>query len=380
MTSPSVVFLDTTPFRKYDYGPAHPLRMVRLHLAQELMRLTGLLDRPEVRVVAPEPAPLEAVLGFHTRDYVDVLQRVDRGEHPPEAARHGLGWGDNPAFPGVWEGSVLDVGATLRAARAVAGGEARVAFNMAGGLHHALPDRASGFCYLNDPVIAIQWLLSQGKRVAYVDVDAHHADGVQWAFYRDPRVLTLSFHETGEALFPGSGHLEELGEGDGFGFSVNVPLPPGTGDEGFLRAFEGVAPPLLEGFRPDVLVTQLGVDTLGSDPLAHLELTNRGFCRVVAFFRETGLPWVALGGGGYDVTSVARAWCLALGVMLGVALPDSLPPEARLLLRPHGYEAPWLRDPPPRRRERKAVLEAVDLAVAFVRERVFPVHGVGECR
>jgi acetoin utilization protein AcuC len=207
----------------------------------------------------------------------------------------------------------------------VAEEKASIAFNIAGGLHHAHANQASGFCYLNDPVLAIYHFLDQGKKVMYLDIDAHHGDGVQWAFYDIPSVLTVSFHQDGGSLFPGSGSANETGRGKGAGYAVNVPMLPGTDDEVFLRGFEYLIPRLMDAFKPDVIVSQLGVDTFVEDPLASLELTTHGFCRVIGYLTEKAPAWVALGGGGYNLSNVARAWTLAWAIMNGVALPDELP-------------------------------------------------------
>jgi acetoin utilization protein AcuC len=170
-------------------------------------------------------------------------------------------------------------------------------------------------------------LVARGRRVAYIDIDAHHGDGVQAAFYDTDKVLTISLHETGETLFPGTGFERETGEGTGKGYSVNIPLPPEAGDELFVRAFTEAVPQRIEQFRPDVIVSQLGVDTFRSDPLAHLNITTEGFCTMVGMIKSLAPKWVALGGGGYDVTNVARAWTLAWAIMNDVRAPDEIPPS-----------------------------------------------------
>jgi acetoin utilization protein AcuC len=220
---------------------------------------------------------------------------------------------------------MLVTGATLQAVDSVARGEREAAFNIAGGLHHAMRSRASGFCYINDPVIGILKLLRMGKRVAYIDIDAHHGDGVQAAFYQTNQVLTISLHESGYSLFPGTGFEYEIGEGDGEGYSVNLPFPPYTDDEVYLWAFEEVVPPLIHRFQPDIVVSQLGVDSFYDDPLTNLHLTLHGYEKVIRRIKELAPRWVALGGGGYDVSNVARAWTLAWAVMNDFELSDQLP-------------------------------------------------------
>jgi acetoin utilization protein AcuC len=193
-----------------------------------------------------------------------------------------MAWGRATTdLPGLWDAAELVAGGSLLAAQVVADGEATRAFHFAGGLHHAMPDRASGFCYVNDAVLAIMRLRERGWRVAYVDIDAHHGDGVQFAFYGDPNVLTISTHERGDRLFPGTGFVAEMGEGEGRGFSVNLPLQPFTDDAVFAEAFEAVVPSILGAFKPDVLVLQLGIDSHRTDPLTHLALTVQGFTAAV---------------------------------------------------------------------------------------------------
>ncbi|HHL39208.1 MAG TPA: acetoin utilization protein AcuC [Deltaproteobacteria bacterium] len=309
------VFLYNDRFGSYSYGPGHPMRPVRLRMTCDLARELGLFDGGAGRLVESRKATRSETLLAHRADYIDVLERADGGETPPEGPRYGLGAGDNPVFPGVYEWSLYSTGASVQAAQLVASGRAQRAFNIAGGLHHAMEARASGFCYINDAVAAIKTLTAMGLRVAYVDSDAHHGDGVEAAFLDTDRVLTVSIHEDGRFLFPGTGFPEEMGRGAGRGYAVNVPLAPGAGNALFLKALEEAALPFVEAFAPDVLVTQLGVDTFASDPLTHLELNTAGFEAAARRFRETGLPWVALGGGGYDVDNVRRAWTLAWAIM-----------------------------------------------------------------
>ena len=318
-------FIYSDNFAKYDYGPGHPLKPFRLKLTHELIKAYGLLSLPNIRVVEPKPAKEEDLLLYHTRDYLEVLKVANRGLLIPGAEGYGLGFGDNPVFEGVFEWSRLVTGASLQAAEFVDSGEVAVAFNISGGLHHALASRASGFCYINDPVIVISALLKRGRRVVYIDIDAHHGDGVQEAFYRTDKVLTISLHESGRYLFPGTGFEDETGEGKGKGYSVNIPLPPSCDDELFVYAFNEIVPPLIGRFRPDIVVSQLGVDSFLTDPLAHLNYTTNGFCEVVRKIHELSPRWIALGGGGYEITNVARAWTLAWAIMNNIDLPDELP-------------------------------------------------------
>jgi len=310
------LFVFSDEFDRFQYDGTHPLRMERLTLTHELCKTYGLFDLPDVQMIRAEAAQEESLLRFHTPAYVEVLKLASRGEFKGYYT-HGLGPGDNPMFAGLWEWSLLHTGASLQCAREVGEGRSRIAFNISGGLHHAHADRASGFCYINDPVLAIYHLLDRGMKVMYLDIDAHHGDGVQWAFYEDPRVLTVSFHQDGKTLFPGTGDVVETGRGPGLGYSVNIPMLPGTDDTVFWEGFCSIVPPLMEKYRPDVVVSQLGVDTFVDDPLASLELTTSGFCRVVSFLAEKAPSWVALGGGGYAVSNVVRAWTLAWSILSG---------------------------------------------------------------
>lgn len=338
-------FVYTEDYFKYNYGPHHPLRIERLKLTHHLIKAYGLLDLPDLVIRETVPAQADKLRQFHHPQYLDVLRRCSRGEHDPDScAAYGLGPGDNPIFQGMWEWSLLTTGATLQCGLMVADGEADIAFNIAGGLHHALANRASGFCYINDIAVVIKELLARNLRVAYVDVDAHHGDGVESAFQDTDQVLTISIHQHGRTLFPGTGFVYETGSGRGQGYAVNMPLLPGTDDELFLRVFNSLVPDLLSAFKPDVLVTQLGVDTFRSDPLTNLCLTTNGFMEVVKTFKSLGLPWLALGGGGYHIVNVARAWTLAWALMNEVDPPDELPESFLEMIRPYGYREIKLRD------------------------------------
>ena len=379
----------------YDLGD-HPLDPVRVELTIALAKEFGILDRPGVRVVAPEPAD-DALLGLvHTAGYVEAVRAASR---PPADGQHGqasLGkWGlatpDNPVFAGMHAASALIVGASVAAADAVWSGSARRAVNVAGGLHHAMPDRASGFCVYNDPAVAIARLLERGaERIAYVDVDVHHGDGVQEVFYRDPRVLTVSLHETPQALFPGTGFPTETGGTGAAGSAVNVALPPGTGDSGWLRAFHAVVPSALRAFQPQILFTQCGADTHRLDPLADLRLTVAGQRATYLALRDLAEQlcdgrWVATGGGGYAlVEAVPRAWTHLLAVLTGEPVDPASPvPDSWQNLahrrRPSrdvpvtmtdGIAPQWTPWQP------SGEPDAVDRAILATRKAVFPLLGL----
>ena len=320
-----VVFLSSPAVWQRGHGPDHPLKPERLQRTHALLEETGALDAPNVKVVAPRPATAEELMLFHTREYVDVVRALSEGDTTVPAGRFGFGPGDNPVFAGMYDSEGLKVGSALQAAQLLVEGACDVAFSYSGGLHHGGPNFASGFCVFNDAAVAIHWLLRRGMRVAYVDIDVHHGDGVQQAFYESDRVLTISLHQDGRTLFPGTGFIGERGRGAGRGYSVNVPLLPNTADDAYLWAFGEVVPPLLARFRPDIVVTQLGVDTHYRDPLARLALTSHGHEALFRALAGLAPRWLALGGGGYDIGVVPRSWALALGVMAGLSLPAQLP-------------------------------------------------------
>jgi acetoin utilization protein AcuC len=299
----------------------------------------GVFASPDVSVVSPRPATDEELALFHHQEYIAAVQALSAGDATMPASHYGFGPGDNPVFAGMYESEGLKVGSALQAAESLVRDECDVAFSYSGGLHHGGPDFASGFCVFNDGAVAIHWLLKQGCRVAYVDIDVHHGDGVQAAFYDTDQVLTISLHQDGRTLFPGTGFVDEIGVGKGKGFSVNVPLPPYTNDDLYLWAFHEIVPPLLDRFNADILVTQLGVDTHFKDPLAQLALTTRGHTALFEALRDLAGRWLALGGGGYDITVVPRSWTLAFGVMTGQPFPDELPVDYRAK-----YGGQWLRD------------------------------------
>ncbi len=301
----------------YDLGGRHPLNPIRLDLTIRLARSLGVLDG--VQPLVPMQATDDELRTVHSDDYVAAVKQAPRGR-----AGHGLGTPDNPVFQRMHEASALVAGGSLLAADKILTGHAARAVNIAGGLHHAMRDYASGFCIYNDCALAIRRLLNGGvTRVAYVDIDVHHGDGVEAAFADDPRVLTVSLHQHPATLFPGTGNSADIGAPGAEGFAVNVPLPPGTEDEGWLRAFHAVVPRLLRAFAPEVLVTQHGADTHAEDPLANLALSvegQRAAHRALADLADStaGGRWLALGGGGYSLFRVVpRSWTHLLATVLG---------------------------------------------------------------
>ena len=365
----------------YDHGPQHPLRPARVILTRELIKAYGILDGRRVAETVARDATDEEIGLVHGERFIDATKRAGHGE-PGPWGEFGYGPGDNPIFPNMHEAAARVAGASLAAAEAILTRRAEHTFNPAGGLHHAMPERASGFCVYDDPAVSIAWMLAHGaERIAYVDVDVHHGDGVQTIFYREPRVLTISLHQSGRTLFPGTGDIEELGAGDAKGTKVNVPLPPHTGDDAWLRAFEEIVPPLVASWKPTVLVTQLGCDTHHSDPLAMLELTTNAYRRTASLLHDlahgaAGGRWVATGGGGYQWAAVVpRAWTIYFAEMAGVEVPDEMP-EAwmEIAKREAGSAVPATLSEPPLPTSGRD--EAVNEVVAAVQHTIWPYHGL----
>ncbi len=355
----------------------HPMRPIRLKYTYDLLNAYGAFDGGDSRLVRPRAATESEVQLLHSPDYLAAVRSLSMGLAGYPAERYGFSAaGDNPVYAGMYDAALLSAGASLVAAELLMNQQVDVAFNISGGLHHAAAGHASGFCIFNDPVIAIKYFLAQGRRVAYVDIDAHHGDGVQDAFFDDDRVLTISMHESGRFLFPGTGFAAEMGAGAGQGYAVNVPLYPYTEDGVYLWAFREVVLPLIKGFAPDVLVTQLGIDSYHTDPLTHLQVTSRGFVAAVTEFANLKLPWLALGGGGYDLGAVARCWTLAYGVMLGEGWPDRVPPAFAA-----EHDLTRLRDTVETEVPAEVRADARQLAeesVAAIKREVFPIHNLGD--
>jgi acetoin utilization protein AcuC len=383
----------------YDFGPGHPLAPVRVELTVELARAFGLLDHDGVTVERPAPASDAELELVHDEGYIEAVRQAGTqgGAGARGAAavasllRFGLGTPDDPVFPGMHDASALVAGATLAAARAVWSGAAQHGVNIAGGLHHAMRGNASGFCVYNDPAIAIAWLLDAGaERIAYVDIDVHHGDGVQAAFYGDPRVLTISLHESPATLFPGTGRPSETGGPGAQGSAVNVALPAGTRDAGWLRAFHAVVPPLLRAFRPTILVSQHGCDTHWLDPLANLELSIDAQRAAHAAIHELAHQvadgnWLLTGGGGYELLQVVpRTWTHLLAEAAGRPIdPAARIPAAwrEFAAGRTGRQAPELmtEGAQPQYASFESgydPAEPVDQAILATRTAVFPEHGL----
>ena len=308
----------------------HPMKPSRLRYTYELLNSYNAFLDVNSQLIEPRRAISEEILQFHSTEYLEAVKSLSQGsvKYNPNLFNFSEA-GDNPIYKGMFNAAMWSTGASITATELIQKGKVNKVLNIAGGLHHAMPDKASGFCIFNDPVLAIKMLTKKGAKVAYIDVDAHHGDGVQYAFYDRDDVLTISLHESGEYIFPGTGSVDVTGTGKGRGYSVNVPLYPFTNDEIYLWVVREVIPLIVNTFNPDYLVTQLGIDTHFRDPITHMGLTVQGFSNVVQELSDLAKPWIGMGGGGYDVMAVARAWTSAYGVMSKQMFPDQIPSNFR---------------------------------------------------
>jgi acetoin utilization protein AcuC len=361
-------FLYTDDFLSYHLSDSHPLQQRRLQMVYCLLEAYRAFspDGP-VDWLQPPAATEEEILRVHTPDYVEAVHRAGKAREVPVSrdylTRYGLGPGDTPAFPGMYEAAALYAGGTVEAARRVISGEYGAAFNVAGGLHHAHPDHASGFCTFNDLAMGIHEFLNAGySRVVYVDIDVHHGDGVQACFYDDPRVLTVSLHEGYGRFYPGTGFPGEIGEGAGKGYSLNLPFYPYTEDDTWHDGFDGFVPEAFARFQPEAVVLQVGADAHWGDPLAHVLLSSQGWMRAVdkLLALSKGVPLVVTGGGGYNLRTVARLWTMVTARCAGLELPDATPAAYAAeygIPALHDWEAPATRLDAPIRADARAYME-----------------------
>ena len=372
------VFVYSQELEEHPYPPDHPFNISRAKKTREIVNHLGILSGDGRSEVPPVSAERVVLKKFHSARYLHALQTASKGHWDAEALDMGLGTGDCPVFRGLYEYAILASGATLTGARLILSGDADVAFNPSGGFHHAGPERASGFCYINDVALACIVLAEAGKRVVYLDVDVHHGDGVAYAFYDRSDVMTISLHQDPRTLFPGTGFADEIGTGEGKGYCVNIPLPVGTYDEAYITAFKSVALPLIAAYNPDAMVLQLGADALAGDPLAHLCLTNNVYVDVIERVLSFNKPILATGGGGYNIDNTVRAWVLAWSVMSGAKRSQD---RNRALDGVMLGSAKWqgqLRDKtlPISSQQRNAVMPAVEAVIEAVKAKMFPVHGL----
>ncbi len=371
-------FIYSNELEKYHYPPEHPFNVDRAAKVRRILNSMGLLSGDGRAEVLPHPADRITMKKFHTARYLHALKTASKGIPVLEALDMGIGTGDCPVFEGLYEYAVLACGATLTGAKLILAGDADVAFNPSGGFHHARPERAAGFCYINDVALACTILAEKKKKVLYLDVDVHHGDGVAYAFYDRSDVMTISFHQNPRTLFPGTGFEDEIGDGPGKGFCVNVPLPVGTYDEAYMMAYNAITPPLIAAFNPDCIVFELGADALAGDPLANLYLTNNVYVEIINSLLSFNKPILATGGGGYNIQNTVRAWALAWSVLCGEDMEQGQNPAVGGVMLGSTEWQGGLRD----RRlvvsqtQRETVLPAVERTIELIKATVFPIHGL----
>ena len=374
------IFVYSNEMCRFEFGPDHPFKPERAAKTYDLCTRYGVMNHPWMKIFEPEALARPLLMLFHEPIYVRLLEEASRGKVRLEMLERGLGTADNPILSGIYEWSLLAAGGTHEAMNHLTHGDTLVAFNPLGGFHHAMPGHAEGFCYINDIAIAIRSALKKSPelKIAFLDLDAHHGNGVQEAFYEDPRVLFISLHETGRILYPWAGNEIEMGEGEGKGFTVNFPLEPGSDDEVFDFALDEVVFPLVRSFFPHIVVALLGADMLISDPLTHLKLTNNSYQRAVKGVRELCPKVLALGGGGYDLYRTARCWTLAWSILNRVEPTDEFAGLVGGMMFGPEMEVGSLYDHPYQSKgevKEKAIKEARRVA-SYIQKEIFPIHGI----
>jgi len=373
------IFVHSHQFEEYKYPPDCPFKINRAGKVRKVLNSMGLLTGSSRSEVAPEAAEKTILEKFHTNRYLDALQSAAKGNFSVELLQMGIGSPDCPVFNDMYDYSALACGATLTAADLILAGEADLAFNPSGGYHHAGTELAEGFCYINDVALACLILAQAGKRVFYLDIDVHHGDGVANAFFDSADVMTVSFHESGRTLFPGSGFENEIGTGDGKGYCVNVPLPIGTYDKIYMNAFKSIVIPLLNVYDPNVIVFELGADALAGDPLAHLRLTNNTYAEIVYHLLSFNKPILMTGGGGYNIDNTVRAWALAWSVLCGADIENTTTTAGMGGVMLENVE--WqggLRDRqiPVNNQEHNVIDHEVKNTIGKVKANIFGLHGL----
>lgn len=371
-------FIHSDQIDKYHYPAESPFKTERSGLTREILNSLNYLTGQGRKEVAPQTASEEELLLFHKKEYLDTLKRVSKGEFYPEDLFMGLGTADCPVFADLYNYASLASGGTITGARLILNEEADIVFNPSGGYHHAFPDKAGGFCYLNDVVLACRILADNGKRVFCLDLDAHHGNGTQNEFYSSPRIFTVSFHESGKTLFPWSGFEDEIGEKEGKGYNLNLPLPPGTDDDAYLKAFTGLVPPLISAYDPDVLVMEIGMDILSVDPLTHLGMTNNVIADIIPKILSFDKPILAVGGGGYNPDHTARGWALTWCALCRIGLEEDLNLGLGGTFLGSSEWKAGLRDKHIYLygENKKAINAEISKSVEKLKKGIFPLHGI----
>ena len=374
------VFIHSPELEKLSYPPDCPFVTQRAGKTRDLLVSLGLLGSNGIKEIAPISATRSELEAFHSTRYLDELQLAAEGKLTKEGSDMGFGTPDCPVFSDMYKYASWACGATLIGAELILSGEADIAFNPSGGFHHAKAEKASGFCCLNDVVLGCLRLTEKNKRVLYLDVDAHHCDGVQDAFYARNDVMVISLHESGKTLFPWTGFENEIGEGPGLGFNVNVPLPVGIFDEAYMTVFYKIVLPLIKAYKADVIVIELGMDALAGDILAHLSLTNNTYVEIINELLSFNKPILATGGGGYDVDKTVRGWALAWKTLSGANdEPDLSLGLGGVMLQSEEW-AGGLRDRvlPVAEKQRRSIDSSIEETINTVKKNVFGYHGLDE--
>ena len=370
-------FIFSKEFSKFKPHKGYPWSVKRTEATYQLCKKLDLLNHDWIRVYTPKPAKESELYSFHDKKYIGFLKKANKGVFNEEWLKYGLGTTECPVYKGVYDYHLLATGATLLGVNLIREEEADIVFNPTGGFHHAGRDFASGFCYISDVVLAAKKWLDLKKRVLYVDIDAHHGDQVQEAFYSTSNVMTISFHESGKTLFPfRTGFEDEIGKGQGKGFTINVPLPENTGDEEFMWAFQKIFLPLVKSFRPDVVIAALGADGLFSDPFSNLQLTNVSYSKAVQMIVNHSPKLLALGCGGYVLENIARTWTLEWSIMNGLGCSEEDITSFGGVFWGDGVCS--LQDTPlfiPDEIKKKNKREVKRITTA-IKENIFPVHNI----
>ena len=378
MRQTHAVFIHSNEIERYRYPPDCPFKTQRAKMTKDILVSMDCFTGDGREEIAPVPAADERLLSFHSPDYIEALKRASKGDFKARDLFFGLGTDDCPVFRDLFDYARLASGASVTGARLLLDGRATLVFNPSGGYHHALSAAAGGFCYINDVVLACKEFARAGKKVFCLDLDVHHGNGTQEAFFRDPSVFTVSLHESGETLFPWGGFENEIGEGSGRGFNVNVPFPAHTDDETYCAVFREIVPPLVSAYHPDALVLEIGMDVLSVDPLAHFKMTNNALADILSLLMRYDLPTLVVGGGGYNAESTARGWALAWCVLCGLETESDMSAGVGGIFLGSSEWQAGLRDMHiyTHGEERTAINLKMEKVVDSIKKNVFPIHGI----
>jgi len=371
-------FIHSAEIERYHYPPQSPFKTERAALTKNILSSMGCYIGDSMMEIPPVALSEEGLLRYHAPEYIAALKRVSLGQLSAEDLFFGIGTDDCPIFSDLFSYACLAGGASITGVRLLLDRAARYAFNPSGGYHHAKAAAAGGFCYINDNVLACKELSAEGKKVLCLDLDVHHGNGTQEAFYADPSVFTVSFHESGKSLFPWGGFESEIGEGPGKGYNVNVPFLAGTDDDMYFAVFKELVLPLVKAFGPDVIVLEIGMDVLSVDPLAHFKMTNNAIADILPLLMQFELPMLMLGGGGYNPEATARGWALAWCVLCGLETDADMSMGMGGVFLGSSELRSGLRDMHiyTQGEEKRAIAQQAQRVVDYIKANVFPLHGI----